>query len=426
MNPGEHIQTLMYVMSKRRWEFPFDIRIHGRDACTLTNALAKDGQRSCILVPVDFVALMQRFVGKYWERGCGMRYDLETHLASTSTALFARRNIANVWSNMDNHDNIKHIEPPNNRSHITSVCCYPAKDDRKSPTAIATFANLLFIDFEGWYGGRWQGQGVPPCIDQVTKLVQHSNYGAVHIAHMDLNEARQTELVKKWEDPTEREDLWYDLYTCLLRALSDSDDHLFVRLQDVNGIVIHADLTQLWKVSGCLALFFSFLRDLRNKSIFHGVIMCAGVGNGIEAGQFQYIMQMGADWVFTYDHCSRTEEDEEKPPVSRTFNRFMKDLSRLQRYSPSLARAIYEGRVPVAWRLLANGADPNQIHPCTGPWSALHWAQVRHTVPLRDSILTKLRDAILHEFSGKAVGTQYPRCGVRKGVLVEQEGSSER
>ena len=59
----------------------------------------------------------------------------------------------------------------------------------------------------------------------------------------------------------------------------------------------------------------------------------------------------------------------------------MKDLSRLQRYSPALTQAIYDGRVPMVRKLLANGADANHIQPATGPWGPAHWAQSGH---LRD------------------------------------------
>ena len=54
------------------------------------------------------------------------------------------------------------------------------------------------------------------------------------------------------------------------------------------------------------------------------------------------------------------------------------DISRLQRYSPALIRAIYDQRLSMVRKLLANGADPDHIQPSTGPWGAPHWAASAH------------------------------------------------
>ena len=61
--------------------------------------------------------------------------------------------------------------------------------------------------------------------------------------------------------------------------------------------------------------------------------------------------------------------------MQQTFERLISDLSRLQRRSSALTQAVYEGRINVVRKLLANGADPNHFQPSTGPWAPAHWAR---------------------------------------------------
>ena len=75
-------------------------------------------------------------------------------------------------------------------------------------------------------------------------------------------------------------------------------------------------------------------------------------------------------------------------------------------------QAVYEGRLHVVRKLLTDGADPNCIQPCTGPWAATHWAmfgkQERH---VQARILAELK----HHQANFDLGTMYPRAGTPRG-----------
>ena len=118
------------------------------------------------------------------------------------------------------------------------------------------------------------------------------------------------------------------------------------------------------------------------------------------SGQVQHIMQLGADWVFLY------EPSNAKVPPAHTFNRLMIDLSRLQRMSPVLLQAVYDGRLQVVRKLLANGADPNCLHCSTGPWGAPHLVHFsRQQKHVQAAILDELR----HHGADFELGTTYPK-----------------
>ena len=59
LNPGANKKQLLDVLSRRQWRFPFHLKIHHCDAKSVANHLAKLGKRSCILIPADFLAVLQ-------------------------------------------------------------------------------------------------------------------------------------------------------------------------------------------------------------------------------------------------------------------------------------------------------------------------------------------------------------------------------
>ena len=119
------------------------------------------------------------------------------------------------------------------------------------------------------------------------------------------------------------------------------DSHDSHDCSDLNAVVVRLDFGMLREASQALAILLCALLDLRVKGLFHGVIMCAGIREGLgqpgrpapsatQASQVQHVMRIGADWVFLY------EPPETNPSVPLEFDRFMRDLARLQRHSPSL------------------------------------------------------------------------------------------
>ena len=95
----------------------------------------------------------------------------------------------------------------------------------------------------------------------------------------------------------------------------------------------------------------------------------------------------------------------------------MQDLSRLQRYSPALIRAIYDQRVPMVRKLLANGADPDHVEPSTGPWGATHWARSGH-LKEHTGARHQVTDELTYHKADFGRGTKFPRCGVPRGTVA--------
>ena len=59
LNPGANKKELLDVLSRRQWRFPFHLKVHHCDAKSVANHLAKIGKRSCILIPADFLSVLQ-------------------------------------------------------------------------------------------------------------------------------------------------------------------------------------------------------------------------------------------------------------------------------------------------------------------------------------------------------------------------------
>eukprot|EP00668_Euglena_longa_P030596 GGOE01038186.1.p1 GENE.GGOE01038186.1~~GGOE01038186.1.p1 ORF type:complete len:2315 (+),score=765.90 GGOE01038186.1:746-6946(+) len=421
LNPGGNKQDLLHVLSRKRWRFPFHFQVHSRDAKSLANTLAKEGKRSCILIPADFLAVLQGLIGSWWECGHNERYTGESHIVSTSTTVLARKNISAIW-NDDGHIQMV-VCPFTQLNQAVPVCSYVVKGvhNREAPQlthpVVMTFAQIVFIDFPQWWGKTPSEE--PECMRQVTALLRRSQWGAIDVKILStaflqqkVRDIEATNGHQRLADPSlYGSGLREVLFSKLLDASCKEGEQQARGLEDLNAVVIRLDSNLLKQQSFHLSLLLAALLDLRVKSLFHGVIMCACVDAELRALEVRHVMHLGADWVFPY------ESIKENYPVQQTFERFMKDLSRLQRQSPALTQAVYEGRVQVARKLLVNGADPDHIQSSTGPWTPAHWVHSGHLRNVRGEkkvVLSELRD----HGAQFDIGTAYPRCKVKRGTTA--------
>eukprot|EP00667_Euglena_gracilis_P000041 EG_transcript_41 len=413
LNPGRNMPELLHVLSKRRWQFPFNLQVHSRDAKSVANALAKHGKRSCILIPADFLAVLQGYVGSWWECGHNERYTGESHIVATSTAVLARKHISNIWNGHGVIHTLRSIRHQQGKSNVTvtvPVCSYVLKVSNSQPV-VMTFAQMVFIDFPQWWGKEPDKE--PECINQVTGLLRRSQWGAIDIktisgATIFAQSGRAEEEDSDTPSMSDPSEFREKVFNTLLESICKEGKQLARGLEDLNAIVIRLDFSMLKQWSYKLAYLLSTLLDLRVKSLFQGVIICACVDNELSAMEVRHVMELGADWVFPYESVRGNY------PVQQTFERFMQDLSRLQRFSSALTQAVFESRVQTVRKLLTNGADPNRLHPLTGPWAPLHWVASGQLRDIRGE--KRMVESLLIAHNARDdLSTPYSRCLVKRG-----------
>ena len=167
------------------------LQVHDRDAKSLANKLAREGKVSCILIPSDFMALLQGRIGAWWECGHADRYTADSHFSATTTAVFAHIDISDVWGN---REKVRMVRFPQeyamSMQWTPSVCSYVVPDAqsdlcRKRNSVVMTFAQIVFMDFPQWWGrsaeDREPDQAEPECFEQV-EVVQRCMCAMQHTA----------------------------------------------------------------------------------------------------------------------------------------------------------------------------------------------------------------------------------------------------
>ena len=309
LNPGANKKELLDVLSRKQWQFPFHLKIHHCDAKSVANHLARIGKRSCILIPADFLSVLQGFVGSWWECGFNERYTGESHIVSTSTTILARKGVCEVWNGTETEQRIKTIDAASVSvsASVVPVCSYVYQPPPPSQPLLMTFAEIVFIDFPQWWGAD-AGDAEPEDLKAVTEMIRRSQFGAIDVQVLDVDffqrKIAEIEAAAGPEPPTNPKayemGLREEVFARLTAALCDKGAESGA-IDDLNAVVIRLDFTMLKAHSRQLALLIAALVDLRTKSLFYGAIMCACVGSAtLSTEAIRHAVSLGADWVFTY------------------------------------------------------------------------------------------------------------------------------